>query len=113
MGSWNLQPMQKAATPCTHSPTHLVIVNKLVHTTGSQCCAHSVHDSHTRINVADQLRLALRGIRALFEQDNLWLLQSVRAAGVGSLNIWIWKAAPHQTAAPTIPKPGIIFQSIS
>jgi hypothetical protein len=59
---------------------HLVTgVDKLVHAARAERRAHGLHDGLTRIDVADQLRLALTGVRALLEQDNLRLLLVRRA----------------------------------
>ena len=64
--------------------THPVVVDELVHAAWTQRCAHAVDDGHAGVDVAQQLRLALARVGALFEQDNLRLLHeraSVGAAG--------------------------------
>ena len=57
---------------------HPVIMHELVHAAGPQRGAHGVHDRHAGVDVADQLRLALAGVRALPQQDDLGLLQQAR-----------------------------------
>lgn len=57
---------------------HPVVVHELVHAAGAQGGAHSVHHRHAGVDVADQLRLALAGVRALPQQDDLGLLQQAQ-----------------------------------
>jgi hypothetical protein len=54
----------------------LVVVNELVHAAGPQRGAHRVHHRRARVDVAHHLRLPLRRVRALLEQDNLRLLRN-------------------------------------
>ena len=54
---------------------HAVVDDQFVHATRSQGGANGVDDRHAGIDVADQLRLSLAGVRALFQQDNWWLLR--------------------------------------
>jgi hypothetical protein len=51
-------------------------VNQLVHTPRSQSGPDSINHRHARIDIADELGLALTGVRALLEQNDLGLLQS-------------------------------------
>lgn len=60
---------------------------EFVHATWPKCCSYSIHNSHTCIDVADELRFPLACICAFLEQNDLWLLQ-----GAQSLIIWLIKA---------------------
>ena len=59
---------------------HLVIMYELVHAAGSKRGAHHVCHCYAGIDVADQLRLALAGVRALLEQDDGGLLQGTQVS---------------------------------
>ena len=48
----------------------MTVHNKLVHPTWAQGGSNGTHHHLTRIDVADDLRFALRGISALLQQDN-------------------------------------------
>lgn len=50
-----------------HTP---IVHDELVHATRAQRGAHGLGDHLARVDVAHQLRDALRGVRALLEQDN-------------------------------------------
>lgn len=52
----------------------LVVVDELVHATWAQGGADDVGDGHTGVDVAHQLRLALRCVRAFLQKDDLRLL---------------------------------------
>lgn len=52
----------------------LFVVDQLVHAAWTEGGAYGVDDSHAGVDVADELGLALTGVRALFEQDDLGLL---------------------------------------
>ena len=52
---------------------------ELVHATRPKCCSDGIHNSHTCVDVADELRLPLAGICAFFKQNDLWLLQAAHA----------------------------------
>ena len=54
--------------------TYPIIVDELVHSSGSQSGPHCVNNSHACIYVADQLRCPLARVCALPEQDDLGLL---------------------------------------
>jgi hypothetical protein len=56
--------------------THLVIVYEFVHATWAQRGAHCVCQRHAGVDVADKLRCALACVCALFQQDDLGLLQA-------------------------------------
>ena len=49
------------------------IEHKLVHAAGSKSGSHGVSDSLACVDIADDLRLSLRGISALLEKDDLRL----------------------------------------
>jgi hypothetical protein len=55
---------------------HPVINDELVHATWAESGPDGIHYRHTRIDVADQLRLSLTRIRTLFQKNNLWLLRT-------------------------------------
>lgn len=50
-------------------------MNELVHASRPQGSAHCISDCHAGVDVADQLRLPLRCISPLFQEDDLGLLQ--------------------------------------
>jgi hypothetical protein len=58
---------------------YLRVNQYLVHAAWPEGAAHAVDNRATSIDVADQLRLALRGVGALPEQDDLGLLHSREA----------------------------------
>ena len=60
------------------APPHLVVVYELVHAAWAQRGAHGVDHSHACVDVADQLRLALAGVCALPQQDDLRLLRTTQ-----------------------------------
>lgn len=64
--------------------SHPLSVYEFVHATWPKCCSYSVHNSHTRVDVAYELRFSLTGICAFLEQNDLWLLQ-----GAHNLIIWL------------------------
>lgn len=49
-------------------------VYELVHATWPKCCSDSINNSHTCVDVADELCFSLTGICAFLKQDDLWLL---------------------------------------
>lgn len=51
----------------------LVVVDELVHAAGAERGADDVGDGGAGVDVGDDLRLALRGVRALLQQDDLRL----------------------------------------
>ena len=65
----------KPQTTRTNTDQHLLIVYQLVHATRTQRGSHNISNCRAGIDVADQLRLALARVRALFEQDHLRSLQ--------------------------------------
>ena len=67
--------------------SHPLSMYEFVHATWPKCCSYSIHNSHTCIDVADELRFPLACICAFLEQNDLWLLQ-----GAQSLIIWLIKA---------------------
>ena len=65
--------------------------------------AHGIHDNAARVYVADQLRFALRGVRALLEQDDLRL-----TAGAWAVRLQAARrsdAAAGRTSRPSQPAP--------
>ena len=58
--------------------THPLVVHELVHAPGPQGGAHDISNGNAGVDVADQLGLALAGVRALPQQDDLRLLQGVK-----------------------------------
>jgi hypothetical protein len=66
----------KSSSSSSATPTHLVVVDELVHAPGPQGRAHRVCQSHARIDVAHKLGRALAGVCALFQQDDLRLLRT-------------------------------------
>ncbi len=81
--------VRSAAAPdpqCCSGPAavpHFVIVYQLVHAAGAQGGAYCVRQRHARIDVADQLRLALAGVRPLLQEDDLRLLWCPGRGGRG------------------------------
>lgn len=70
---------------CVRSQTYLVIMDKFVHAAGTQRGAYCVCQRHAGVDVADQLRRALAGVCAFFQQDDLGLLQAdVQVRGVNT-----------------------------
>jgi hypothetical protein len=59
--------------------THSVIDDEFVHAAWTQRRAHGIDHCHARIDVADQLRLALACVRALPQEDDRRLLHMTRA----------------------------------
>ena len=53
------------------------VEHQLVHASGSESRAHGVSDGLTCVDVADDLRLALRGVGALLQKNDLRLEGSV------------------------------------
>lgn len=51
----------------------LVVVDELVHAAGAERGAHGVGDGRAGADVAEHLPAALRGVRALLEEDDLRL----------------------------------------
>jgi len=64
--------------PATAASPHLVVVDELVHAAWAQRGAHGVDHGHACVDVADQLRLALAGVCALPQQDDLRLLRTAQ-----------------------------------
>jgi hypothetical protein len=60
---------------------HPVVVHQLVHSPRPKRRANHVGDGHAGVDVADQLRLALAGVRTLPQQDDLGLLRPSGARG--------------------------------
>ena len=60
--------------------TYPVINDQFVHPARPEGGAHSIHHRHACVDVADQLWLALARVRALPQQDDLWLLRQARGA---------------------------------
>jgi len=50
---------------------HLVIMDQLIHSARAQSSGHGIDDRHAGIDIADELRLALARVGALFQQDHL------------------------------------------
>ena len=55
--------------------TYPVIVHELVHATRAQRGADDVGDGRAGVDVGHQLRRSLASVRALLEQNDLWLLR--------------------------------------
>jgi hypothetical protein len=53
-------------------------VDELVHAAGAERGAHGVGDGRAGADVAEHLPAALRGVRALLEEDDLRLLRETR-----------------------------------
>lgn len=56
--------------------TYPCVMHQLIHSTGAQGCAYCVDHGVARVDVADQLRLALAGISPLLEENDLGLLHA-------------------------------------
>ncbi len=56
-------------------------MDELVHAARAQGGAHGIHHRTAGIDVADQLSLALAGVCAVFQQDDLGLLQGKKGGG--------------------------------
>ena len=57
----------------------VVVVDQLVHAARAEGSAHDVHHGLARVDVADQLPLALRCVRPFLEQNDLRLHHRVRS----------------------------------
>lgn len=64
--------------------SHPLSVYEFVHATWPKCRSYSIYNSHTSIDIADELRFSLAGICAFLEQNDLWLLQEAQ-----NLIIWL------------------------
>ena len=56
-------------------------MHELVHASGAERGPHHVGHRRAGIDVGDELRLSLAGVRALLQQDDLGLLQQPEAGG--------------------------------
>ena len=52
----------------------MTIYNELVHAAGTERGPHGIDDGLAGIDVTDELGLALGGVSALLQQNNLWTL---------------------------------------
>ena len=77
----DLQQLHDGRTIVGDGNLALVIMNQLVHPARAQRGPHHVDHRLARVDVADELRLALRGVGALLEQDNLRLHELGRMHG--------------------------------
>ena len=74
----DLQQLHERGTIVGDGDGALVVVDELIHAARPERGAHDVDDGLTRVDVGDELRLALRGVGALLEEDNLRLKHVAR-----------------------------------
>ena len=63
-------------------------VDELVHAAWAQRGPHSIHQRHAGVDVADQLRLALAGVGAVLQQDDLRLLRGTGMLSASAPTRW-------------------------
>lgn len=63
-------------------------VYQLVHAPWTKRSSDGVHNSHAGVDVADQLRLALTGVRSVSQQDDLWLLHVCSPTLISACFLW-------------------------
>ena len=76
MGTWQGTDSNYHLNRILSSQHHLAVVDQFVHPPGPECGPHCIGYGHARIDIADQLRRALRCICPLLKKDDLGLLRS-------------------------------------